>query len=917
MTELLNLVERFDRNREAYCSTNYNETQLRREFVDPFFKALGWDINNEQGDAEAYKDVIHEDSIKIGGVTKTPDYSFRIGGIRKFFLETKKPSVNIKDDAGAAFQLRRYGWSAKLPLSILTNFEWFAVYDCRIKPDKNDKSSTARICYLSYKEYISRWNEIESIFSPTAIRKGSFDKFAESSKGKRGTAEVDVAFLSEIEQWRDWLARNIALRNPELSQRDLNFAVQMTIDRIIFLRICEDRGIERYQQLMEITEHSSIYLSFCNLLYKADEKYNSGLFHFVEEKTSNDAPDTWTMNLKIDDKPLKDIIKGLYYPDSPYEFSVLSVDILGQIYEQFLGKIIRLTPSHRAVIEEKPEVKKAGGVYYTPIHIVEYIIEHTLKELLKDRTPKQVAKLKILDPACGSGSFLIKAYQELLNWHRSWYIKDGVEKHSKELYRGSSNEWQLTTKERKRVLLNNIYGVDIDTQAVEVTKLSLLLKVLEGESGQSLVTQPQLFQERALPNLGNNIKCGNSLIGSDFYDIEQMSIFDDEARYQINTFDWKTEYQAIMEEGGFDVVLGNPPYIFGEQHNQKVKQYFRSNFELAKDQYDTYWLFIEQGLKLTKNQGKFAFIIPDALLAREETKHARAMLLNNGLNRIFHCGTVFKANVSTVVFINNKGEQTNFLLSDLQKENNVFTEHMCNSDRFLADPKYRLLIHMSDQEAAILSKMEKDCKSLGDIIKISRGEEIGKKEVLPEGPIPILVGDDISPYHLKQPSRFVKTITKNSDIYKAPKIVLVKTGQRCIAGLDSAGVVTMQSVYNLHKLSAEISYEAILGLLNSRFVESFIYKTFTAYKHLFPQLNQTTVQSIPIPPNFYKEQASLTDLVQQILSLHEKLVMAKTTHDKTFYQRQISIIDGKINALIYQTYNLNTEEISLIENNVL
>jgi len=217
---------------------------VRREFIDPFFEALGWDVTNKAGYAEAYKDVIHEDAIKMGGATKAPDYCFRIGGARKFFLEAKKPAVNIKDDVDPAYQLRRYAWSAKLPLSILTDFAEFAVYDCRLAPKPADKSSVGRVLYLTYKEYADRWDEIEGVFSREAVLRGSFDKFAESKKGKRGTSQVDAEFLSEIESWRDALAKNLALRNPKLSVRDLNFAVQRTIDRIIFLRMCEDRGIE-------------------------------------------------------------------------------------------------------------------------------------------------------------------------------------------------------------------------------------------------------------------------------------------------------------------------------------------------------------------------------------------------------------------------------------------------------------------------------------------------------------------------------------------------------------------------------------------------------------------------------------------------------------------------------------------------
>ncbi len=274
------LVRRFREHHDVYTSGSYNETQLRRDFLDQFFAALGWDVHNTQDYAEAYREVIHEDAIKVGAFTKAPDYCFRVGGTRKFFVEAKKPSVNVKDDLAPAFQVRRYAWSAKLPLSILTDFEEFAVYDCRVKPDKNDKASTARILYLTYAEFETRWDEIAAIFSKDAVLKGSFDKYAQAVKGKKGTAEVDAAFLHEIEGWRELFARNIALRNSQLSQRELNFAVQQTIDRIIFLRICEDRGMEAEGRLAATTNGANVYKRLCDLFRLADDKYNSGLFHF-------------------------------------------------------------------------------------------------------------------------------------------------------------------------------------------------------------------------------------------------------------------------------------------------------------------------------------------------------------------------------------------------------------------------------------------------------------------------------------------------------------------------------------------------------------------------------------------------------------------------------------------------------------
>ncbi|OQY29309.1 MAG: restriction endonuclease subunit R [Candidatus Cloacimonetes bacterium 4572_55] len=642
------LTERFDRNIDAYKSGKYNETQARREFIDPMFEALGWDVSNRKGYAESYKDVVHEDAVKVGRSTKAPDYGFRIGGQRKFFLEAKKPSVNIKRDIHPAYQLRRYAWSAKLPLSILTDFEEFAVYDCRVRPVMTDKASHSRIMYLTYKDYVDQWDDLYGKFSRDAILKGSFDKYVASKKAKRGTAEVDATFLQEIERWRNLLARNIALRNPDLTQRQLNFSVQRTIDRIIFLRIVEDRGIEDYGRLMALQNGNQVYKRLAHLFDQADDRYNSGLFHFRNEKGRSGLPDSLTRGLIIDDKVLKDILNNLYYPNSPYEFSVLPADILGQVYEQFLGKVIRLTPAHRAVVEDKPEVKKAGGVYYTPTYIVDYIVKQTVGKLVEGKKPGprgSVSKLRILDPACGSGSFLLGAYQFLLDWHRDQYTKDDPQKWATgrrpAIYQ-SRGEWKLTIDERKRILLNNIYGVDIDSQAVEVTRLSLLLKALEHENEQSINRQMAFFHQRVLPDLGNNIKCGNSLIGSDFYD-GQMSLLDEEEMYRINVFDWEIDFSDIMGNGGFDAVIGNPPYVRQEMLKD-LKPYFEKTYKVYKGMADLYVYFIEKAISLLRSGGMFAYIVANKWMRAKYGEPLRRWLKQQGLIEILDFGDlpVFK-----------------------------------------------------------------------------------------------------------------------------------------------------------------------------------------------------------------------------------------------------------------------------------
>ena len=924
--EVPELVDRFRTQYDSYRQPSYNETQLRREFVDPLFKALGWDVDNTQGYAEAYKDVVHEDALKIGQAHKAPDYSFRIGGVRKFFVETKKPSVNLKDDPDPAYQLRRYAWSAKLPLSILTDFEELAVYDCRLRPTLNDKPSLGRILYLTWEEYFDRWDELADIFSRDAILKGAFDRYAESKK-KRGTAEVDDEFLREIEQWRADLAKNIARRNS-LSQRELNTAVQKTIDRIIFLRICEDRGIEDYGQLRGLLNGPTTYQRLGELFQNADDRYNSGLFHFHKERGRVADPDEWTLGLAIDDKVLKGIIKRLYYPDSPYEFSVIGADILGQVYEQFLGKVIRLTSPTRAVVEEKPEVRKAGGVYYTPTYIVDYIVENTVGKLIEKRKPHEVAgrtakfnpkkgarPLKVLDPACGSGSFLIGAYQFLLDWYRDRYVDDGPGKHKDRVYEYRQGEYRLTTEERKRILLDHIYGVDLDPQAVEVTKLSLLLKVLEGESQERINQQLLKLRLRALPDLADNIKCGNSLIGPDYYGGKQLELFDEEELLRVNAFDWEEEFEGIMSTGGFDAVIGNPPYIFGEYHDQATKEFLQSCYSVATNQYDTYWIFTEASAKLTAPSGRFALIVPDALLARDEAAELRELLLKDGVESLYHCGLVFLAGVSACVFVAAPGTRPARIRGAKREDETAVLQHSCSRKRFEVDPLRRFLIHATDEEWAALLKMESSGVFLGDrdVCRLSRGEEIGKKHVLDRGPCPILVGEDIGRYSLTAPSRFVAAPRKKPETYSSPKIVIVKTGVHCIAARENSSTVTMQSVYNLHVDTDWVSIDELLGILNSRLCRFFISKTFTAYKLLFPQMNQTTLKRLPLPPPSVLETSKLGDRVNAMCEMCERLSHRRSGHSATALQRQIAATDREIDQLVYQLYGLSGDEIRIVE----
>ena len=649
------LVIKFRNNREQYTNKNYNETETRRDFLDPFFEAFGWDVSNRAGKSQTYRDVIHEDKVKVGKETKAPDYAFRIGGNRVFFVEAKKPGVNLKEDSLPAFQLRRYGWSAKLGISFLTDFEELAIYDCTRKPNVNDKASTARIEYIHFEDYLKKFDFLYEILNKERIEQGSLEKYIAGTSNKKGTESVDIDFLITLDNLRTKLASNISKLNKDLSVRDLNYAVQQIIDRIIFLRAAEDRGIEEYGDLKRTCENKgdNFYSNLLKIFEKADGRYNSGLFDFSKDSISS--------SIVIDNKVIKEIINELYYPLSPYEFSVISVEIIGNAYEQFLGKTITIGKNHSAKIELKPEVRKAGGVYYTPEYIVDYIVANTVGEAIKGKKPEEIANIKILDPACGSGSFLLGAYKYLLNYHIEYYnkIKDRAK------FKGVKEDvikenGDLTIWIKKQILRNNIFGVDIDSNAAEVTKLSLLMKCLEGESPASIQNNQDLFNERALPSLEDNIKSGNSLINSNFNsEGERLFASDEDTQYKIKCFSWEKEFSSVIKKGGFDIIIGNPPYVKEYTDKESFENVKKANLaKYYQGKMDLWYFFVCFGLDILKENGKLGFIAPNNWITNAGASILRNKILTDskilkyidfGDFRVF-----LEASIQTMVFILNK-----------------------------------------------------------------------------------------------------------------------------------------------------------------------------------------------------------------------------------------------------------------------
>lgn len=916
--KLTKLVNKFSKYIDEYKNPAYNESDLRLEFLNPFFELLDWDVRNEENNHINYKDVVVEERINVYGSDnkKAPDYTFRIGGTKKFFVEAKKPSVDIKDAFEPAFQLKRYGHSAGLCLSILTDFEELSVYDTRKKPNKNDKPTKDRILYYKYTDYIEKFDEIYNLFSKTAIKQGSFEKFEKDDKHRKGSESIDEGILDLVDAFREILAKNIVKNNEDIDIPTLNKAVIKIIDRLFFLRIAEDKEVEPYKTLFNITSHSNIYENLKKIFKEADRRYNSELFKYFKDIDG----------LVIDDRILKEIIINLYTPECVYEFSQIPVSILGSMYEQFLGKTIRITDGGHVKIEEKPEVKKAGGVYYTPEYIVNYIVKNTVGEKIKGLTPKEIEKIKILDPACGSGSFLIGAYQYLIDYYIDYYT------HEKQIDKALKNKLIAKTKdgyilsipEKQRILLNNIFGVDIDQQAVEVAKFSLLLKLMESEDKDT--SQGELFKEghvaiQMLPNLSNNIKCGNSLIGTDYYDSVNLELFEKDDYNKINAFDWDKEFSEIFKSGGFDCVIGNPPY--GADLILQERTYLENKFKTGNT--DTACLFLFLAKNLSKTKGYNGFIIPKTFTYASNWEKARNVLLDD-ISTIVDCSKVWKeVKLEMSIYISQKNLKTSFFNSAIRKNTQII--NIANIKKTLCEQFGFILNGVLEEEIMIAMKIKKECEPMKNICYINRGQDI-QEYLDAKFDIPVYRCKSIQRYYLDKPKEGISKANylklQNDLLYMQTNKIIIQNIIAHIqnpiphilimATVDNDDIISLGSVGNIFINNQKYDKKFIVGILNSKLTSWYAYKFIYANAVRTMRFDNVHLEKLQIPKDINKKQHDkIIELVEQMLEIQKQLHSAKTESDKQFYQKKANIIDKQIDTLVYELYGLTAEEIKIIE----
>lgn len=602
--ELLELVEKFSCDIDYYknLTGSYNEMSCRLEFIDPFLRLLGWDIENRQGLPPQYREVIVEN---FSVTTDKPDYTFTLRGVKKLFVEAKKPAINITSSSGPALQIRKYGWNANHKIGILTNFEYIMFYDTSILPINSDNSTTALLKTYHYLEYVEKFDEICSIISRESVYTGKFDQYLSLNfaQDDRMRVQVDELFLAQINSWRVSLSNYLYQQSPKYGLIDqLNDVVQGFINQIIFLRICEDKNLPLYHQLAEtIQTPSSLKDNLTMLFVSADNRYNSGLFKgdYIIFDLNNEI--------------IIEIIESLYYPKSPYLFNIIGPNILGMVYEVFLTEQLVLSEDNRVILAKKKDCINRS-VVTTPSEIVKYMVDMTLHQICSGKTPDEILGLKIVDIACGSGIFLEAVLDYLENYCLEWFLNNDPSR----LVEIDVNKYKLPLEFKKTLLVSCIFGVDIDIHAVEVSKFSLILKLIEDESAPSVLNSNPI-----LPNLDCNILFGNSLVQDEYLEQHELTI---DERISIVPFNWAT----INSGNKFDVVLCNPPYVNTEDMHklipEKEFEVYRSQYITSHKQFDKYYLFVEKSIEILSERGLATLIVPNKFFKIDSGSKLRTLI---------------------------------------------------------------------------------------------------------------------------------------------------------------------------------------------------------------------------------------------------------------------------------------------------
>jgi len=866
ISELIDKYERFKLT-EEYYSLSEEATCLK--FILPLFHALGWDIEGDEGnmdEVQAQAPVANQ---------KRVDYAFNINGQVSFFLEAKKLSEDLYNE-DFAWQSINYGYNRSVKYVVLSDFEGLIVFNTTVKKKRiSDKT----VIKLKYTDFLSNLDTLW-LLSKDSISNGKLNEYAKEHGHVENKVPINELLLSKLLVWRDKLMKEVKSERSDLSADEIHECVQKLLNRLIFIRTCEDRQIEKGIILNNILndcrndDTKSVWPLLLKTFRTIGDGYDSNLFEMHEiDKT------------KISSDFLWDVIAGLYEDpkeDVKFDFAVIPDDILGKIYEQYLGIIQK---GENLAGKEK---RKSHGIYYTPKFIVDYIVENTLgkvlDELLKNKEYSKIGNLKVLDPACGSGSFLIKALQRF----DDVYAKTPAEK-----------DYPKTRK--LKALASNIYGVDLDAEAVELTKLNLLLSAVSAR--------------KKLPNLDHNIECGNSLI-------DDPKVAGDKA------FDWKKRFPEVMDKGngsGFDVIIGNPPYVnIANIPDLKTREYLKNSFKTAKNKSDLYSFFAEKAINLLKDGGALGLIFSNSWMGTDSFSKFREYLLNNTkIVRLVKLPSgVFEAAQVTTILL--------FLIKEKAKASHSIElyEYLCGDFKRLPyDLSYKKIMTSPNFSFSFNPNVSFKVPliKLGDIAKFSLGVKTSNDSrfILSDKKdkhcFKLYRGKDVYRYYSKyegywlwyKPELMMQKVgagPRKPEYFQSKKIMFRSiTGGGIIASYDDGMYFTNDKVHILYKTS-RYSLKFILAVVNSKLINLWIRSTFGDLLEI--KINQ--LQEIPIPKNVNKIVLNkIEQLTDKMLQLQKNIVESAQiqTAAAERLKQQINDIDKEIDVNVYKLYELSPEEI--------
>ncbi len=868
--EISKLIEKYNREKDK----RYNEEATKNDFILPLFEILGWSVKDSN-------EVSKEENIS----GKRVDYGFRIDGIPKFFLEAKGLDEDLEGSRTVkgrqvtyAEQAFNYAYYKGCNWAILTNFKGIMVYDAWAKT--NSQSSFRFAIWVD--SLLSNFEDLY-LLSKEAFKQGLLDKKYSTKSRKRPITEQ---LLLDFTNFRAILSKDVYNLNKSknLTEEELDEAIQRLFDRLIFIRNCEDRELEPYDLLSTLRQwkenrKGTLVGKLRELFTHFDETYNSKIFskHLCDQ-------------VDISDNALSRVLDGLYTTEDgsiQYDFSLIDADVLGNIYEQYLGHILKKTK-----LTESKAKRKSEGIYYTPNYIVDYIVKNTVGELLKNKKI-DASKIKVLDPACGSGSFLIKAF-DVLN---EYYSK----KKNYEQTKLDTSGADATYSTKLSILKDNIFGVDLDKQAVDIAQLNLLLKVAE--------------KKKRLPILQQNIKNGNSLI-------------DDPKLAGDKAFRWNEEFKDILSNGGFDVIVGNPPY-FNIKSNDVLKNTFYYK-TLADGVVNAASMFLKRGIDLLKAEGYLGYIVPKSILIIDSWQPIRKILLNEvQITKIYDVSKAFgDVGLEQVIIVIKKDKPSGNLVNifDGNKEKNSIPQ------KFFQE-RGVILTALDETKYKIIEKMDTNNEPLANIADMPRGITVDSswyKSSPSKDLIQVLGGTNIERYLIKEgnkrkPNRYIerddKRVKQKSVIFRSNRIVyqnIASSVPKIVACLEYEGLPTDDTLNNLIINGNSVDTRYVLGILNSKLATFYLKYAIINNSILTIHLDKPYIGKIPIRISSNEKQQEVASLVDSITKLKNQLTKHgdKNTDKKQELASQIDTAIAKINELIYNIYSITEKEKEVIEDSL-